>query len=147
MPPNFLPQRCIHTRQAATQPARRATSRDAARCDRCLGVPYAPRWRWRWPQEVKAPTHDQTVPIDRYGEPGRFYARPHQPCQFAYWVMELHGARLMHAADGCYQFTGEEFDWSRQQHHRQTWLCTPTPARGYEILRRMADAGGRRAGL
>lgn len=99
------------------------------------------------PHEVEAPTHGQVVPIDRYGEPDRFYVRLHQPGQFADWVMELHSARLVRAAGGCYQFAGDEFDWSRKVHHRQTWLCTPTPERGYEILRRMADAAGHGADL
>lgn len=97
--------------------------------------------------EVEAPTHGHVVPVDRYGEPDRFYVRLHQPGQFADWVMELHSARLVRAAGGCYQFTGEKFDWGRQQHHRQTWLCTPTPERGYDIRHRMADAGRRRSDL
>jgi hypothetical protein len=91
---------------------------------------------------VPEPTQGLVVPIDRYGEPDRFYVRLYRPGQLVDWCDELHSARLRRADKGCYLFAGDEWVDATRMHHLQTWLCTPTLERGVEILQKMEASAG-----
>lgn len=98
------------------------------------------------PGELLAGTHHRTgllVCLDRYTAP-KWYA-----CLFEAEDMRKELARLMHAElerenDGVRLYRGVEPDG--HQLHRQSWLCTPSVARGMEILREMARTQPRAPG-
>lgn len=89
-------------------------------------------------RHVGEPTPGQVLLIDRYGEQDRFYVRLYHPGQYTDWSHELHGARLERSKGNVHLLRGDEWISAAKEHRLQTWLCVPTPDRGYEILRNMA---------
>lgn len=89
-------------------------------------------------RKVGEPFQGSLLLLNRYDEEDRFVARLFQPAgQFTDFALELHGAGVLREAGTVRTISGDEFVWSIREHRRQTWLCTPTAERGYEILREM----------
>lgn len=83
---------------------------------------------------IPPPIEGNAVCLDWYGEQDRFLIRFFLPGNWSQRHLEMHGARLVKAAGGVWQFSGDEWNVEVKQHYRQTWLCTPTAERGREIL-------------